>query len=220
MTLLSCLLIHPLPVDHVIETVFFTWKVDHTFRMDSTICLHDTPGCCGIDSQINGKDPISKFILILNQFSDFLKCKTDLISAADFIYDRRQHLSRFAKTTDLFRIRRTDLEIIPVPCFSVIQLQSNLAICQTGHLPFLIVKRQFITGWNIKLWFRSTFHRWSLFPVLMVRTIRFYHSKCIRYDRSSGITRHLWKSEIKLRILRCCCFCPMYQRIDQPFSQF
>ena len=120
MTLLSCLLIHPLSVDHVIETVFFTWKVDHTFRMDSTICFHDTPRCCGIDPKINSKDPVSKFILILNQFSNLLKCKTDLIPTTDLIYDRRQHLSHFAETTDLFRIGRTDLEIIPVPCLTVI----------------------------------------------------------------------------------------------------
>ena len=121
MTLLSCLLIHPLPVDHVIETVFFTWKVDHTFRMDSTICLHDTPGCCGIDPQINGKNPVSKFILILNQFPNFFKCKTDLIPATNLIHDRRQHFPCFTQTADLLRIGRPDLEIIPVPCLSVIQ---------------------------------------------------------------------------------------------------
>ena len=68
MAFLPCLLVHTLPVDPMIKTVFFTWKVDHTFCMDSTVCFHDAPGGCGIDPQVYSKDPVSKFIFILHEF--------------------------------------------------------------------------------------------------------------------------------------------------------
>lgn len=62
--LLAGLLIHPLPVDHVVKTAFFTVKVDDTFIMDSTVGGHDTPGGSGIDTKVYGKDTVSKSVFI------------------------------------------------------------------------------------------------------------------------------------------------------------
>ena len=62
--LLAGLLIHPLPVDHVVKTAFFTVKVDDTFIMDSTVGGHDTPGGSGIDTKVYGKNTVSKSVFI------------------------------------------------------------------------------------------------------------------------------------------------------------
>lgn len=86
--LLAGLLIHPLPVDHVVKTAFFTVKVDDTFIMDSTVGGHDTPGGSGIDAEVYGKDTISKSVFIRNQSLGFAESEPDTIPASHFINDR------------------------------------------------------------------------------------------------------------------------------------